>query len=40
MKMEVVVKVGETWEVVVHENGKWWSKWVWNLKWLFVFGHE
>jgi hypothetical protein len=32
-KWEVVVKVGVESEVAMHENGKWWSKWVCNLKW-------
>jgi hypothetical protein len=44
--MEVVVKVGEQWEVAVklgvdsevavYESEKWWSKWVQNLKWPYL----
>jgi hypothetical protein len=40
MKMEVVVKVGVESEVAMHENGKWWSKWVWNLEWQKAAGCE
>ena len=32
-KLEVAVKVGAESEVDMHENGKWWSRWVGNGKW-------
>ena len=32
-KWEVVVQVGTEFEVAMPESGKWWSKWVHNLKW-------
>jgi len=31
-EQEVAIKVGGEFEVEVSENGKWWSKWVGNLK--------